>query len=66
MPNDQNYSLTETEILALELHRQLYGHCPYAGDIEVLVEELERRERRSAAVNGILEEGRRFLAAQRR
>lgn len=66
MTLQRSYGLTETEILALQLHRNLHGHTTHADDVEALVEELERRARRSDGVNQILEQGRRFLAAQRR
>jgi hypothetical protein len=66
MPNHSNYIFTETEILALQLHHNLHGHSTYADDVEALVEELERRPRRSEGVDRILEEGRRFLLTQRR
>lgn len=66
MTHHSSYIFTDTEILALQLHRNLHGHSTYADDVEALVEELERRPRRSEGVDRILEEGRRFLATLRR
>ncbi|MFE0757924.1 hypothetical protein ACFW16_28445 [Inquilinus sp. NPDC058860] len=65
MAHRQGYALTETEILALQLHRNLHGHGTFADDVEALVEELEGRSRRSDGVNEILEQGRHFLAGHR-
>jgi hypothetical protein len=61
MNRHRGYALTETEILALELHRNLHGHSTYSEDVRNLVEELEHRPRRTPGVEQILAEGRRFL-----
>lgn len=61
MDRKGGYALTETEILALELHRNLQGHRVYPEDIRTLVEELEHRPRLTPGVEKILAEGRRFL-----
>ena len=66
MTPSRSYGLTETEILALQLYRNLHGHRAYADDVRALVEELEHRQRRSQGVDAILAEGRRFLAEHRR
>ena len=63
--SDRSYALTETEILALQLHRNLHGHRIYVEDVRALVEELEHRPRLSPGVECILDEGRRYLASQR-
>lgn len=62
MPYRQSYARTETEILALQLHRNLHGPSTYPEDIRALVDEIERRERRSEDVEKILSEGRHYLA----
>lgn len=65
MPFRQSYGRTETEILALQLHRNLHGHTTYLEDIRALVDELERRQRRSQDVEKILSEGRHYLAGRK-
>jgi hypothetical protein len=65
MPVRQSYARTETEILALQLHRNLHGHSTYPEDFRVLVAEIERRQRRSEGVQSISDEGRRYLADQK-
>jgi hypothetical protein len=66
MAKHENCDLTDTEILALELHRHLRWHNPFVEDIRELVEELEHRPHRSSGVDAILAEGHRFLAEHRR
>jgi hypothetical protein len=66
MPYRRSYALTETEILALQLHRNLHGHSTYSEDVQALVDELEQRVRRSDEVEQILNEGRRHLTERKR
>jgi hypothetical protein len=40
MPYRRSYALTETEILALQLHRNLHGHRTYSEDVQALVDDL--------------------------
>ena len=65
MPYRELYSATATEILALQLHQNLHGRRTYSEDVRALVEELERRTRRSEDVEHILTEGRGYLAQVR-
>ncbi|WP_342238490.1 hypothetical protein [Inquilinus sp. OTU3971] len=65
MPYRQLYSVTPTEILALQLHRNLRGPTAYSDDIRALVDELERRHRRSEHVEVILNDGRQYLAGRK-
>ncbi|WP_342237462.1 hypothetical protein [Inquilinus sp. OTU3971] len=48
------------------MHWNLHGPIPYSDDIQALVEELERRHRRSEDVEHILDEGRGYLARMTR
>ena len=66
MPRRVLYRLTETEFLALELHRNLHGGVTHPDDVVALVEELERRSRRSAGVEAVLSMGRQYLSSGHR
>ena len=54
--------MTETEILALHLHWELRGRETDLDDVRALVDELERRPRRSGEVDQLLCDGCRYLA----